>query len=427
MHAKIAKKTSKMVSTTPNAHKEKESNVNPGAFDSNYIYLVRFKDGDFREAKIVETKLIEDPNNTNSNIQRTPSSYKYYVHYVGFNRRLDEWVMVDRMKKTDRLIENDKANKKSKFDDATKKRKHSSDDEGLDPQSRKMHEQATKIKTVTEIVFGRHRAETWYFSPFPEKYHVDGCLYFCEYCLSFYVTNTELERHMISCKLVCPPGDQIYVDEERQIAIFEVDAIKNWAYCENLSYLAKLFLDHKFLLYNLDPFLFYVLTEIDEYGYHFVGYFSKNRELSDPHNLSCILMLPFFQKKGYGKFLINFSYELSMIEGKVGTPEKPLSDLGRASYISYWVQRLIDYFNQCDEEKLNNMTINTIAKDTGIKDVDIIEALETVKIIKKVAGNIYLCLDKVLLEKLYRETGRPAIPVNVDKIHWIPYKQKYDN
>ena len=46
-------------------------------------------------------------------------------------------------------------------------------------------------------------------------------------------------------------------------------------YCQNLCLLAKLFLDHKTLYYDTDPFLFYVMTEYDAKGFHIVGYFSK--------------------------------------------------------------------------------------------------------------------------------------------------------
>lgn len=46
-------------------------------------------------------------------------------------------------------------------------------------------------------------------------------------------------------------------------------------YCQNLCLLAKLFLDHKTLYYDVEPFLFYILTEADNQGCHMVGYFSK--------------------------------------------------------------------------------------------------------------------------------------------------------
>lgn len=43
----------------------------------------------------------------------------------------------------------------------------------------------------------------------------------------------------------------------------------------------------------------------------------QEKKSEDGYNLACILMLPSYQRKGYGKFLISFSYELSKIEGKV--------------------------------------------------------------------------------------------------------------
>jgi len=68
-------------------------------------------------------------------------------------------------------------------------------------------------------------------------------------------------------------GDEIY--RKGNLAMFEVDAYQEETYCQNLSYIAKLFLDHKTLYYSVSPFLFYVLCEVDERGCHPCGYFSK--------------------------------------------------------------------------------------------------------------------------------------------------------
>lgn len=129
----------------------------------------------------------------------------------------------------------------------------------------------------------------------------------------------------MKCKARHPPGDEIYRDGN--ISVFEVDGRKNKVrglsvspaqsltpiaaqiYCQNLCLLAKMFLDHKTLYYDVEPFLFYVMTENDEQGAKFVGYFSKEKR-SPNLNVSCIMTLPVRQRKGWGNLLIDFS-ELS--------------------------------------------------------------------------------------------------------------------
>lgn len=78
-------------------------------------------------------------------------------------------------------------------------------------------------------------------------------------------------------------------------------------YCQNLCLLSKMFLDHKSLFYDVEPFLFYVMTEVDERGARFVGYFSKEKRSVKEYNLSCIMTLPVRQRQGWGNLLIDFS------------------------------------------------------------------------------------------------------------------------
>ncbi len=46
-------------------------------------------------------------------------------------------------------------------------------------------------------------------------------------------------------------------------------------------------------------------------------FIAQEKSSEEGYNLACILTLPAYQRKGYGKFLISMSYELSKIEGKV--------------------------------------------------------------------------------------------------------------
>ena len=83
----------------------------------------------------------------------------------------------------------------------------------------------------------------------------------------------------LKCKVRHPPGSEIYRDGV--LSVFEVDGHVSKIYCQNLCLLAKLFLHSKTLYFDVDPFLFYVLTRSDERGSEeLIGYFSKVRESS---------------------------------------------------------------------------------------------------------------------------------------------------
>ena len=133
---------------------------------------------------------------------------------------------------------------------------------------------ATRIKTIEYIQFGEVTMEAWYHSDFPIEYHC-RVLYICPFCLYFFTKKGELEVHSESCNVRCPPGDEIYRDDK--VSMFEFDAKQQKVYTENLCYIAKLFLDHKNIWYEIDAFYFYLLCERKPDGYHLVGYFSKEK------------------------------------------------------------------------------------------------------------------------------------------------------
>lgn len=76
----------------------------------------------------------------------------------------------------------------------------------------------------------------------------------------------------------------------------------------------------------------------------------------------------------------SLSYELTKREGKTGSPEKPLSDLGKVSYRSYWTHVLINLLKDHDPNR--NLSILDISIRTGIKTEDIISTLQFLDMIK---------------------------------------------
>lgn len=417
-------------------------------------------DSELRKAEII---LARETN-------KKPSTMEYYVHYVEFNKRLDEWVPLSRLdfskgvefpkpvvkkQKKNNHLDTSAATSRASTPSKRKGDEESTEDaniqeeivlaedgeeedeEGTVVKKGQSHEptfskeqeieklrtsgsmtqnlsEIARVKNMNKIQMGEHEVETWYFSPYPKEYAYCDTLYICEFCLLYYDSRKRLERHRSRCQLQHPPGNEIYRKDD--ISFFEIDGRKQKTWCRNLCLLSKLFLDHKMLYYDVDPFLFYCMTKRDELGCHLIGYFSKEKESADNYNVACILTLPQYQRHGYGKLLIAFSYELSKVEGRTGSPEKPLSDLGLMSYRAYWTDTIVGYLLSATEE----VTIEEISQKTSITTQDILHTLQSIGALKYYRGQHIICLgDKVVeqWEKVQQKKKRFIAP---EKLDWKP-------
>ena len=445
------------------AKKETKKDPDSHPYARSSIIEVLYSDGSLRMCDIVERS------------QTSDDAWRYYVHYHDFNRRMDEWVTVDRVrsppsvatakfkkeegerkrrekeaallleKKNREAMERRERELEERGEQRRRTRRGTSgaaspraaeeeDDgmvntvavaeidehEGMDEASLREHEEVTKVKNVETIEMGKYRMDCWYFSPFPPHIFSStiDILYICEYTFNFYTCKSALLRDQSKPgRLRHPPGNEIY--RRGNLSMFEIDGNLERQYCQNLCYIAKLFLDHKTLYYDVDPFLFYVLCECDDRGYHPVGYYSKEKYSDVGYNLACILTFPCHQRKGYGRFLISFSYELSKKEEKVGSPEKPMSDLGQQAYKPYWTSTILDYLVK--KEDRTEISIMEISKETSIMAEDIIFSLNQVGILKFIHGSYFIACEPGVLQDLASKHPIKTPLVDPNCLHWTPY------
>ncbi|XP_026192223.1 putative MYST-like histone acetyltransferase 1 [Cyclospora cayetanensis] len=341
-----------------------------------------------------------------------PSDYDYYVHFLGLDRRLDCWRSWSELRETREELPSDEP--------MTEEEEPDEDDEhaGLDEEYLREHEEATKLKTVERISIGSHLVDCWYFSPYPAEVQDVPVLFICEFCLSFFVHESELQRHALLCECKHPPGNEIYRDD--RVSMFEVDGTHCRVYCENLCFLSKLFLDHKTLRSAAAPLRLscaagiaaraairaLVLLPADR-GF-LTSYFF-------PAAASMLLMQ--HQRKGYGKFLISFSYSLSKRERRAGGPERPLSDLGRATYFAYWTEQLLALL----QPPRNRVSLQELSEATSIEFQDVVACLEKQGVLQIKGDCCFLLLPPAKTKALREAIGRPSREVVQDALHWVPY------
>ena len=409
------------------------------------------------------------------------TTVEYYVHYSDFNKRLDEWVTVDRMDLSTvaaaavaaGAVDATKAGSKKststssaaikttpkkttpasvlrgrkKTDDSRQvtikdelhqpppARQQEQEQRGEEAKTAKLDEiehlrhggsmtrrldEIARVKNIDWIEFGRHRLDCWYFSPYPPELinaHGATTIYLCELCLVWHGKREELIRHCQKCIIKCPPGAEIA--RQGNLSFFELDGHRQKDYTRRLCLLSKLFLDHKTLFYDVDPFMYYVLCENDAFGSHLIGYFSKEKDSVDGYNVACILTLPQFQRRGFGRLLIEFSYELTRREGRVGSPEKPLSDLGLLSYRSYWAEVLVEFLiNAADTNA--EVSIDTLSRSTGFTPDDIMHTLQMIDAIRYRRGQHVIVLSERAIREWERARAKIKVRFDPKCLRWTP-------
>lgn len=127
------------------------------------------------------------------------------------------------------------------------------------------------------------------------------------------------------------------------------------------------------------------------------------------------MTLPIYQRCGFGRFLIEFSYLLSKREMLPGTPEKPLSDLGKLSYQAYWKSCLLNQLEGKDK-----ITIEEISKETGMNVHDISATLQQLSLLRYDASS-ESCMYAIHVDQsMFESIRKPRLRVEEDCLRWTP-------
>lgn len=72
-----------------------------------------------------------------------------------------------------------------------------------------------------------------------------------------------------------------------------------------------------------------------------------SKDLAADNNLSCLLVLPPYQKEGWGQFLIHVSHVLGRREGRALFPQGPVSASAQRAYATYYKRELLKACPTC--------------------------------------------------------------------------------
>jgi histone acetyltransferase MYST1 len=236
---------------------------------------------------------------------------------------------------------------------------------------------------VNSVHFRQWKISPQFFSPNLRGLRRFSDLFVCDFCGCDFVSEKNYTVHAELCERRII-GRELYRDMAAGIVITEAVGVDEASgpSCQRFCLLAKHFLDHKETFLDVESFLFYLLFEVDEYGLHFAGYFSKDRQQQCLSNLACIAVLPPYQSKGYGSLLIQLSYELTRREGRRGSPERPITNVGRKAFTACWCRMVAVAL--CTT--LDGVSISEISQATGMLPCDILSVLACLGALRSADG-----------------------------------------
>lgn len=292
------------------------------------------------------------------------------------------------------------------------------------------YQKLTNVKFVNQVFFDNKILTPHYWSPILSRHDTpNDTVYVCPNSLNFFDNYKDYEN-LRSKTLKIPKNSRlvyevdiskfsrcntpnIFEQQEKSSAKSEIEILKVYemnpakskdllAYTQKLAVFSKLFIDHKTLFFDLEnDFIFYVLFLNDK----FVGYFSKELgvEENDAYNhLSCFVVLPQYQKRGFGLFLASLAdiiairlntHKISNLEettsqmststsvsdhqensSKINSlkrltsgPEFPLSPSGRKTYFKYWKYKIEKCFSRFEREHTEILLENSSGRKSLVE------------------------------------------------------------
>lgn len=350
-------------------------------------------------------------------IQIHTENQKAYVHFINEDKRMDEWVDIVSLRPPIDDSKEAKGHILPRSDRNFLEISDYSDEQDTDQRDfEEAHYNVTKLRTIDTITYGKNLIKTWYYSPYPPKYQMPH-LFICDHCYQYFISKEQYLRHCSTEKLKAAPGREIY--RKGGISIYEMKGNEQKFSCQCLNLLGKLFIDHKALYYDTERFVYYVLCEAGSISYHTAAFFSKEIDSDVNNTLACIVTFPPFQKKGYGNLLISLSYELAKRANRPGSPERPLSDLGRVAFYQYWKDTIVDLLSSHPK---GVDTICDIVGKTGMWFNDIIVILKDISCVSIIKGYYVLSINKESLDKAAAQlkASKPRKRIDPKFLYWSP-------